>query len=96
MENTIKITGYSSGDSLVGIGRAEFSIDTGLCELSEDDKIYIIHNIIRDLWELHDNGDLIYLFSDDEFNGRSRRMTWEMSNEILSHQRKMRILNALD
>jgi len=62
---TIKLSGYSEGDSSVGIGSCEFSFDTGLDELSDDDKKFIIETIIPTIWELHDNGTLHYSFSDE-------------------------------
>lgn len=62
----IYISGYSEGDSSVGIGSCEFSFDTGLTELSKDDKKFIIDTIIPTIWELHDNGTLHYGFSDEK------------------------------
>lgn len=96
---TIKIEGYSVGDSSVGIGTAEFSIDTGMEELSESDKEFIIKTIIRDVWELHDNGDLRFGFSDeakeDDWDYR-RRMTWDMSKQILKERIREAVADALD
>ena len=85
-QETIKISGYSIGDGSVGIGSIDFEINTGLMELSKEDKEYIIKNIIRDIWELHDNGDLRFDFSDEM--GESdwdfkRRFTYEDSKNIL-------------
>jgi len=89
---TIKIIGYSVGDNSVGIGTIEFSIDTGLTELSNDDKEHIIKGIIRDIWELHDNGDLKYSFSDETKEDDwdfTRRMTWKLSQTILEERQKV-------
>jgi len=96
---TIKINGYSVGDSSVGIGMAEFSIDTGMEELSESDKEFIIKTIIRDIWELHDNGDLSFGFSDEEKEDGgdyNRRMTWEMSEQILKQRLREAVADSLD
>ena len=65
-KETIKLSGYSEGDSSVGIWSCEFSFDTGLDELSNDDKKFIIDTIIPTIWELHDNGDLHFGFSDEK------------------------------
>lgn len=65
MEKTIKIEGYSEGDMSVGIGDCEFSIDTGLTKLDDNDRKFIIKEIISNIWELHDNGDLHFDFSDE-------------------------------
>lgn len=93
--DTIKVYGYSVGDSSVGIGSIEFSIDTGLCELSEEDKQYIIEGILRDVWELHDNGDLKFEFSDEadsEAWDYARRLTYRDSERILN--KKQGLLNS--
>jgi len=91
--DTIKIVGYSVGDSSVGIGSAHFEIDTGLCQLSKDDKEYIIKGMIRDMWELHDNGPIHYYFSDEYVEDITkdrhiiqgwRVLTWQDSEKILS------------
>lgn len=94
--DTIKVNGYSVGDSSVGIGSIEFSIDTGLYELSEDDRQYIINGIIRDIWELHDNGDLKFEFSDEadsEAWDFMRRFTYKDSERILGNK-KQGLLNS--
>ncbi|MBU0958269.1 MAG: hypothetical protein KKF56_05680 [Nanoarchaeota archaeon] len=67
INNTLKIEGYSEGDSSVGIGNIEFTIDTGLYpeDVTEDDREFIINNIIKNIWELHDNGDIRFDFSDE-------------------------------
>ena len=65
LKDTIKIIGRSVGDRSVGIPPIEFEIDTGLLELTPNDREFIIKNIIRDMWELHDNGPLKYEFSDE-------------------------------
>jgi len=62
---TLKIGGYSVGDSSVGIGLIEFSVNTGLEEVTENEKKFMIKTIIKSIWELHDNGNLIYQFSDE-------------------------------
>lgn len=66
LEETIKVFGSSAGDWSVGIPSCDFEIDTGLLELSDEDKDFIRDNIIRAIWELHDNGTIDYYFSDDE------------------------------
>lgn len=89
-KETITIEGYSIGDASVGIGPISFFIDTGLYELTNSEKEYIVKNIIRDIWELHDNGDLVFNFSDDIENDRRdypmcyRKFTWKDSEKILS------------
>lgn len=74
--NTIKIVGESVGDSSVGIGSAHFEIDTGIYELSKEDKEFIVKNMVRAIWELHDNGDLKFDFTDemeeDDYDYRRR------------------------
>lgn len=91
-KETIKIEGHSVGDRSVGIWECHFSIDTGLYELSDDDKEYLIKGVIRDIWELHDNGDLKFNFSDDpdkeaqEFD-YTRRFTYE-DNKIIMAEMK--------
>lgn len=86
MEKTIKIEGYSEGDRSVGIGSCNFSIDTGLTKLEDNDRVWIIKTIIRDIWELHDNGDLHFNFSDeikkDDWD-YTRRFGYEESMLIL-------------
>jgi len=88
--DTIKIVGYSVGDMSVGISSCEFQIDTGLTSLSEEDKEYIIKGMIRDMWELHDNGDLKFNFtdeiSDDDWD-YVRRFTDDDSIKILKEER---------
>ena len=92
MKETLKIEGYSVGDSSVGIGQAEFSIDLGLYpeDVNASDREWIILTMIRDLWELHDNGDLKFNFSDEmkslDFD-YSRRMSYELSKKILGNRK---------
>lgn len=79
-QETIKIVGYSEGDRSVGITEGYFSIDTGLFELEDNDKEFIIKTMIRDMWELHDNGTLHFDFSDEadlDAWGYSRRFGYE-------------------
>jgi len=89
---SIKIYGISVGDSSVGIFPIDFEIDTGLNELSKEDKEFLIKNIVRDIWELHDNGDLKFNFSDEEkevdWNDYLHIMTDEKSKEILKEKKK--------
>jgi hypothetical protein len=90
-KDTIKIEGYSVGDSSVGIPTCKFSIDTGVYELSDDDKEFLIKDVIRTIWELHDNGDLRYNFSDDpdkeaQLFDYTRRFTYEHSELILKEK----------
>lgn len=85
---TLKITGYSEGDRSVGIGECYFEIDLGLFpkDVDNDSREFIIEGIIRDLWELHDNGDLFFSFSDEKPDpewGYKRKFTWLDSKEIL-------------
>ena len=80
-DNSIKIYGYSVGDSSVGIGSAEFTIDTGLVELNDDDREFL-KGVIRDIWELHDNGDVWYWFSDDSEEDR-HKFGYKDSEEML-------------
>jgi hypothetical protein len=88
MKDTLKIQGYSVGDSSVGMGACEFSIDLGLYpeDVDKEEREWIIETILRDLWELHDNGDLKFNFSDEmkslDFD-YSRRMSYELSKKIL-------------
>lgn len=87
---TIKIEGYSEGDKNVGIPYVEFEIDTGLEEIDKEKKEYIVKTLIRDIWELHDNGDLLFSFSDEEIDddwGYNRRFTWEDSKRILEEEK---------
>jgi predicted RNA-binding Zn-ribbon protein involved in translation (DUF1610 family) len=62
---TIKIDGYSIGDMSVGIPECHFMIDTGVSHIFSEDRIFIINNIIKTIWELHDNGDIRFNFSDE-------------------------------
>ncbi len=90
MEETIKIIGYSIGDSSVGIQAIHFEVDLGIIELSKDDKEFLINGMIRDLWELHDNGNLRYNFSDemkeDDWD-YTREMNYRISAEILRNDK---------
>lgn len=91
MKESIKIEGHSVGDPDVGMFPCYFSIDTGMLELTKDDKEFLIKGVIRDLWELHDNGTLVYGFSDETDPempwGHTRRMRWEDSQKILEAKR---------
>lgn len=91
MNKTIKIIGYSGEDRSVGIISIPFEVDTGIPQLNSDEKEYIIKGIIRDIWELHDNGDLHYNFSDeikeDDWD-YTRIMNYQMSQEILNERKK--------
>jgi len=83
---TLKIEGYSVGDRSVGIGTIEFSLDTGLYpeDVNEETREWLVKTIVRDIWELHDNGDLKFGFSDEDNDfDFPRRMTWEDSKKIL-------------
>ena len=51
MNDNIIIMGYSIGDSSVGIGQGEFEIDTGVSELSPEDKEFLINGVVRDICE---------------------------------------------
>jgi len=87
---TIKINGYSVGDSSVGIGEGEFSIDTGLTELDENDKEFIVKTLIWNIYELHDNGNLNFQFSDEEEDkdfGYTRRFTYEMAKKLIEEEK---------
>jgi hypothetical protein len=89
-DETIKINGYSEGDSSVGIGQGEFSIDTGLTEIDEDLRNWIIRNLIRDMYEIQDNGNLHFNFSDEETDndfGYTRRFTYEMAIKVDEEER---------
>jgi len=84
--DTIKILGRSVGDSNVGIPSCGFEIDLGVTELTEDDRLFLIKGMIRDMWELHDNGDLKFNFSDEMkeyYCDFTRTMDWKVSEEIL-------------
>ena len=71
MENkkteTLKIMGYSTGDSSVGIYPGNFNLDLGIEpeNVNDEDKKWIIKTIIKSIWELHDNGNLKFNFSDE-------------------------------
>ena len=89
-KETLKIEGYSVGDSSVGIGQAGFNIDLGLYpeDVNASDREWIIITMIRDLWELHDNGDLKFNFSDESNDfDYSRRMNYELSKKILENRK---------
>jgi hypothetical protein len=62
---SIKIYGYSVGDSSVGIGTCHFEIDTGLIKLNKEDKDFLINGVVKEMWELHDNGNIKFDFSDE-------------------------------
>lgn len=64
-KETVKIVGYSVGDSSVGIGSIGFEVDTGLHELDDNDKKFLIEYVVGSVWELHDNGTLYYDFTDE-------------------------------
>lgn len=66
MKKTIKVIGYSEGDDSVGISSIGFEFDTGLDKLTELERNFIRDTIIRAVWELHDNGDINYWFSDED------------------------------
>ena len=86
MNDNIIIMGYSVGDISVGIGQGEFEIDTGVSELSPEDKEFLINGVVRDIWELHDNGDVNFNFSDEmgePYYEFSRVMNRKKSEEIL-------------
>ena len=91
---TLKIFGHSVGDDSVGIGSIDFEIDLGLYPEDVDSEVreWVERTIIRDIWELHDNGDLRWEFSDeweknkDQFEFR-RKMTWELSSKILKEMK---------
>jgi len=90
MKDTIKIMGYSVGDSSVGIPIREFLINTGLLELNKEDRKFIEATLIRNIWELHDNGDLRWGFSDEPEDYDYRWiMDSKRSNEILEEDYKM-------
>lgn len=65
-DRTIKVHGYSVGDESVGIASIEFTLDTGMEELDENERNFIKENIIPNIEELHDNGKIRYKFSDDD------------------------------
>ena len=85
---TIKIEGYSVGDMSVGIGSMPFMIDTGCTELSDGDKESIISEVIRGIWELHDNGNLRYDFSDEI---PATKYVWDFGRRF-THKDSERIL----
>jgi len=64
-DKTIKVIGYSTGDRSVGIGEIPFEIDTGVEELNDSDRKFIAETMIRAIYELHDNGDVRFYFSDE-------------------------------
>jgi hypothetical protein len=86
---TIKIEGYSVGDMSVGISSIPFMIDTGLTELSDGDRESIISEVIRGIWELHDNGNLHYDFSDEI--PITEGITWDFCRRF-THKDSERIL----
>lgn len=88
MKETIKLYGMSVGDPDVGIFPIEFSFDTGLIELTDEDRYYLINTIIRDIWELHDNGKVKFNFSDEDDNIFLHTMTYDRSREILKQTKK--------
>jgi len=65
-EETIKINGYSVGDESVGIASIEFALDTGLEQIDDEQRQFIREHILQNIEELHDNGKLIYHYSDDD------------------------------
>ena len=65
MKDTITISGHSVGDMSVGIPSAPFFVDTGVSELTKEDREFIEKTIIKGIWELHDNGDVLYEYSDE-------------------------------
>ena len=66
MRPTIKVFGRSIGDMRVGIPSIDFSFDTGLVEIDAKDREFIVNYILKNIRELHDNGDLLYSFTDEE------------------------------
>lgn len=92
---TVRIVGYSEGDGSVGISSCDFSIDTGLWRL-DDNKEFLIKNVVRAIWELHDNGDIHYNFSDeikDDDWDYGRRFTYKDCDIPLCN--KCKIINNL-
>lgn len=84
----IKLFGRSSGDSSVGIPSIDFEIDTGLWEMDEQTRKWFANTVIPAIWELHDNGDVDWVFSDewdelaeDDQWAFTRRYTWTMNNK---------------
>jgi len=91
-KETIKINGYSEGDSSVGVGQSEFLIDIGYTEIDDDLRLWIIKNMIRDMYEIQDNGTLHFNFSDekqDVLYGYTRRFSWEDSKKVDEEEMEM-------
>lgn len=84
-KETIKISGESEGDASVGIWEGHFEIDTGMTELDENDREYLVEGMIRDMWELHDNGKVHFRFSNEKYD---RVMDYKFSEEILKRRKK--------
>ena len=80
----LKVVGYSIGDPSVGMFSREFSVDLGLQsdDVDLEDREMIEENIIRCIWELHDNGVLKWNFSDEPEAWRV--MDYEKSKNILT------------
>ena len=83
MKQKIEIRGYSVGDNSVGIPPIGFAFKTGLEELSKEDREYL-KRLIREIWELHDNGTIVYHFSDED---SVRKFTQKDSKQMLSKYR---------
>lgn len=97
-EETIKVNGYSVGDRSVGIPMCPFEIDTGLTELSKEDREYIIKNILIEIYELHDNGTLYFDFSDELKQDNwdyTRCISYESAKQIRKEQKAELILSNL-
>jgi hypothetical protein len=58
-------------------------------ELDRQARIYLIRTMVRDMWELHDNGDLKFAFSDEIKEGDwdyNRQFTYELNKIIMNEK----------
>lgn len=82
--NSIQIIGYTEGDKDSGKQPIYFSIDTGMIKLNEEERKTLVETMVRDMWELHDNGDLYYRFS-DEYPSDIKPTKFHVMNSLISN-----------
>lgn len=88
---TLKIIGQSVGDSSVGIGSIDFEIDTGLYleDVDADTRVFLIESLVYAIWELHDNGNICFEFSDEHNDFYfDRRFTYRDAERICKEKKK--------
>ena len=93
MEEEIIVYGYSIGDDSVGIPSIQFEFNTGLYELDDNQREFIINHIIINIYELHDNGKVVFNFSDEipkdgSFWDYTRYIDYKKAQEILEKNKE--------